>query len=135
MSITVSTTRIKGKERKEIIEEVQKQIKETALQVSRLVMMTCLEAEVTSQLGREKGSPRPIGEQPREIDWKCAHCGSQDANQFTRDGHYQRTLDTKLGHIGHLRVPMLECQKCHHVQHFRKISAILGGPTTRCLFQ
>jgi putative transposase len=114
MSITVSTARIKGKERKEIIEEVQKQIKEAALQVSRQVVLTCLEAEVTAQLGREKGIPRPSGEQPCLISWKCAHCGCQDANQFTRDGHYQRTLETKLGHIDHLRVPMLECQNCHH---------------------
>jgi len=114
MSITVSTAHIKGKERKEIIEEVQKQIKEAALQVSGQIVMACLEAEVTAQLGRAKGLPRPIGEQPREIDWKCAYCDCQDANQFTRDGHYRRTLETKLGHIDHLRVPMLECQNCHH---------------------
>lgn len=114
MSITVSTARIKGKEREEIIEEVQKQIKEAALQASGQVVMSCLEAEVTAQLGREKGVPRKSAEHPREIDWKCAYCGCQDANQFTRDGHYQRTLETKLGHIDHLRVPMLECQNCHH---------------------
>ena len=114
MSITVSTARIKGEERKEIIEKVQKQMKDAALQASRQVVMTCLEAEVTAQLGREKGIARPMGEQPREIDWKCAHCGCQDANQFTRDGHYQRTLETKLGHIDHLRISMIECQNCHH---------------------
>jgi putative transposase len=114
MSITVSVASIKGRDRKEIIEEVQKQIKEAALQASGQVVMTCLEVEVTAQLGREKGSPRPMGEPVREIDWKCGHCGCQNANQFTRDGHYQRTLETKLGHIDHLRVPMLECQNCYH---------------------
>jgi len=114
MSITVSPASIKGEERKEIIQEVQKQIKEAALQASQRVIMACLEAEVTAKLGREKGSPRPVNEQPREIDWKCAYCGCQNAHQFTRDGHYQRTLETKLGHIDHLRVPMLECQNCYH---------------------
>lgn len=55
-----------------------------------------------------------MSEQPRGIDWKCGQCGCQNAHQFTRDGHYQRTLETKLGHIDQLRIPMLECQNCHH---------------------
>ncbi len=106
MSRTVSVARIQGKERKEIIENVQKQIQEAALQASKQVLMACLEAEVTAKLGREKGSPRPVSEQPRESDWQCGHCGCQDANQFTRDGHYQRTLETELGPIQQLPVPM-----------------------------
>jgi putative transposase len=114
MSITVSSASIKGKERQEIIEAVQKQIKEAALQASKQIIMACLEAEVTAKLGREKGSPRQVGEQLHEIDWKCGHCGCHNANQFTRDGHYQRTLETKWGHIDQLRIPMLECQHCHH---------------------
>lgn len=114
MSRHVSAESIQGKERKEIIEQVQKQIKEAVVQVTRQVVMACLEAEVSAQLGREKGSRRRECEQSHQSDWKCGHCGCQDANQFTRDGHYQRTLETKLGHIDHLQVPMLECQKCHH---------------------
>lgn len=114
MSITVSGGRIIGKERKEIIQTVQKQIKEAVLQATQQVIKAFLEAEVTAKLGREKGSPRRVSEQPREIDWQCGHCECQDANQFTRDGHYRRTLETELGHIDQLRVPMLECQCCHH---------------------
>jgi hypothetical protein len=114
MSITVSTAKIIGKERKEIIQTVQKQIKEAALQITEQVFMAFLEEEVTAQLGREKGSPRRVSDQPRTINWKCRHCGCQDANQFTRDGHYRRTLETELGHIDQLRVPMLECQNCYH---------------------
>jgi hypothetical protein len=114
MSITVSIAKIIGKERKEIIQTVQKQIKEAALQAPQRVFMAFLEAEVTAKLGREKGSPRHVSDQPRTMNWKCGHCGCQDANQFTRDGHYPRTLETELGHIDQLRVPMLECQRCHH---------------------
>jgi putative transposase len=114
MSITISTAHIQGKERKEIIQAVQKQIKEAVLQATQQIIMTCLEMEVTGKLGREKGSQRRESGQPRQTDWKCAHCGCQDANQFTRDGHYRRTLETELGHIDHLRVPMLECQNCYH---------------------
>jgi putative transposase len=114
MSITVSTAKIIGKERKEIIETVQKQIQAAVLQTTQQVLLAFLEAEVTAKLGREKGSPRHVSDEPRTIDWKCGHCGCQDANQFTRDGHYRRTLETDLGHIDELRVPMLECQNCHH---------------------
>src|SRR5437763_5870105 len=114
MSITVSVDRIIGKERKEIIQTVQKQIKEAVLQVTQQVIVAFLEAEVTAKLGREKGAPRSVSDQLREIDWKCGNCGCQNANQFTRDGHYRRTLETEMGHLDHLRVPMLECQNCHH---------------------
>jgi putative transposase len=114
MSIAVSAAQVIGKERKEIIEEVQKQIKEAVLQATQQVILTCLEAEVTGKLGREKGMQRIVSDQPRQVDWKCGHCGCQDANQFTRDGHYLRSLETKLGYINQLRVPMLECQNCHH---------------------
>jgi hypothetical protein len=114
MSITVFMAKIIGKERKEIIQIVQKQIKEAVLQASKQVVMACLEAEVTAKLGREKGSPRPVSEQPRAIDWQCGHCGCHNANHFTRDGHYRRTVETEWGHIEQLQVPMLECQLCHH---------------------
>ena len=114
MSIAVSTQRVQGKERKEIIEEVQRQMQEAALQATKHVLTACLEAEVTTKLGREKGSQRRVSSQAREIDWKCRHCGCQDANQFTRDGHYRRNLETSWGHIQQLQVPMLECQRCHH---------------------
>jgi hypothetical protein len=69
---------------------------------------------VTAKLGREKGAVRRISGQPREVDWVCGHCGGPDAQQFTRDGHYRRSLQTGWGSIEELRVPMLECQQCSH---------------------
>jgi putative transposase len=114
MSIAVSIQRFQGRERKEIIEEVQHQMQEAALQATKRILTACLEAEVTAKLGREKGSQRRISSQAHEIDWKCRHCGCQDANQFTRDGHYRRNIETGWGHIHQLQVPMLECQRCHH---------------------
>jgi putative transposase len=114
MSIAVTIKRFQGKERKEIIEEVQQQMQEAALQATKRVLTACLEAEVTAKLGREKGRQRRVSSQPEKIDWKCGHCGCQDANQFTRDGHYRRNLETGWGHIHQLSVPMLECQQCHH---------------------
>ena len=83
MSITVTVARFQGKQRQEIIQEVQKQMQEGALQAMKQVLSACLEAEVTAKLGREKGEPRRASSHEREIDWKCGHCGCQDANHFT----------------------------------------------------
>jgi hypothetical protein len=69
------------KQREEIIQEVQKQMQEAASQALKQVLRACLEAEVTAKLGREKGEPRRASAQEREIDWKCGHGGSQNANQ------------------------------------------------------
>ena len=114
MSISISTKRLQGKERKEIIEAVQQQAKAAALQAIKPVLTGFLEAEVALKLGREKGATRQISSQKREIDWTCGFCGCQDAHQFTRDGHYKRNLETGWGHVQDLQVPMLECQQCHH---------------------
>ncbi len=73
-----------------------------------------LEAKVTVKLGRAKGVPRQVSSTERSIDWQCAHCGWSDANQFTRDGHYRRNLETGWGHLQGLQVPMLECHQCQH---------------------
>ena len=114
MSIPVRIARFQGKDRQEIIQAVQKQMQDGALQAIKQVLSACLEAEVTAQLGREKGEPRRARSQVRESDWKCGNCGCQDANFFTRDGHYQRNLETGYGHLHALPIPMVECQQCHH---------------------
>jgi hypothetical protein len=54
-----------------------------------LVLEEFLEQEVTTKLARPKRSPRQVSAQTRPIDWQCAHCACNDANQFTRDGHYR----------------------------------------------
>lgn len=114
MSIHISFESIQGKQRKEIIEEIQRQAKKAALSAIKHVLEAGLEAEVESQLGRKKGGTRHISSQERLSDWTCGHCGCQDANQFLRDGHYRRNLETGWGHIQGLRIPMLECQQCGH---------------------
>ena len=42
-----------------------------------------------------------MSNQARPIDWQCAHCGSSDANQFTRDGHSRRSLETCMDYRLH----------------------------------
>lgn len=114
MSIAVSISHLQGKERKEIIATVQQHAKKAALEAIQPILTEFLEAEVEIKLGRKKGANRQISSQKREIEWKCGYCGGPDANQLMRDGHYKRSLETGWGHIQGLRVPMLECQPCHH---------------------
>ena len=114
MSRAFSEGKLKGKERKAILQAIQNQMHQIITEGLTLVLQEFLEQEVTSKLGRSKRSRRRVSSQPRPIDWHCAFCGCEDANQFTRDGHYQRSLETGWGPLDTLRVPMLECQRCQH---------------------
>lgn len=114
MSIQFSQGKLQDEERKTILQQVQSHMQKVAQEAVRGVVTGGVEAEVTAKRGREKGQPRQIQSQERAIDWKCGHCGCSDANQFIRDGHYQRELQTGWGVIENLHVPMLECQKCQH---------------------
>ena len=120
MSIPFSQAKRKGEERRAILQGIQTQMQQVIIEGVTLVLQEFLEQEVTTKWGRSKRRPRQVSSQPRVIDWRCAFCGSSDANQFTRDGHYQRRLETGWGHLDTLRVPMLECQQCQHdvVAHF-----------------
>ena len=114
MSIQFLPGKLEGEERTEVIQAVQKQLQEAVIVAIRPLLTEFCEEEQKAKLGREKRSPRHVSGQAREIDWQCGHCGCRDANQFTRDGHYRRSLETGWGHIEGLQVPMLECQRCGH---------------------
>jgi len=112
MSIQFSQAKLKGEERRAILQAIQTQMQQVIIDGVTQVLQEFLEQEVTTKLGRPKRSPRRMSSQARPIDWQCACCGCSDANQFTRDGHYRRSLETGWGHLDVLRVPMLECQRC-----------------------
>ncbi len=57
MSLSFSQGKLQGEERKNIIQAVQKQAKDAALEAIRPVLMEFLEAEVTAKGGRAKESP------------------------------------------------------------------------------
>src|SRR5713226_176774 len=114
MSIQFSQGKLQDEERKTILQQVQSHMQKVAQEAVRGVITEVMEKEVTVKLGREKGQPRVANGQAREIDWGCRNCGCSDANQFIRDGHYRRELQTGWGTVQDLQVPMLECQRCKH---------------------
>src|SRR2546428_12974557 len=109
MSIRFVQGKLKGEERQSIIQEIQRQAKEAALRAVKPVFTAFLEAEVTTKLGRGNREPRQVSGQAHEIDWQCASCGSRDANQFTRDGHYRRGMETRCGGVEGVQRGMVEC--------------------------
>lgn len=114
MSIQFLPGKLKGEERKTLIEAVQKELKAAAIEAIRPLLTQFCEEEVSVKLGRQKGEVRRVSAQVRESEWQCGFCGCRDANQFIRDGHYRRALETGWGHVHGLQVPMLECQCCGH---------------------
>ena len=120
MTIHFQQGNLEEHERQAILEAVYQQAKAAATAAVKAVVEALLEAEVTAKLGREKGAMRHISAQPREVEWVCGQCGCCDAQHFTRDGHYRRSLQTGWGSIQELRVPMLECRQCGHdvICHF-----------------
>src|SRR5260370_25466684 len=120
MTIHFTQGKLEAYERQAILEAVYQQAKGAASAAVKAVIEALLEAEVSAKLGREKGAVRHISAQPREVDWVCGHCGCCDAQHFTRDGHYRRSLQTGWGSIQAVRVAMLECQQCGHdvICHF-----------------
>jgi hypothetical protein len=113
-SVTFSQGKLKTEERSLTLQAVQTQIHQAVLMTLLPLFNNFFEQELIAKLGREKGSPRVVTEQPRLIDWQCSGCGCQDANQFIRDGHYQRNLATGWGYLKGVKVPMLECKNCQH---------------------
>lgn len=120
MSLHFTVEKLKKEEQQAILEEVTQRAKEVASQAVKGYLEELLERETASKLGREKGQPRRVSSQAREMDWQCGYCGNHDANHVSRDGHYRRNLSTKWGTLQALAVPMLECQHCGHdiVCHF-----------------
>ncbi len=149
MSIAFSQAKLKAEERRAILQAIESQVQQVIIEGVTQVLQEFLEQEVTIKLGRAKRSPRRISSEIRPIDWQCASCGCTDANQFIRDGHYRRQLETGWGHLDTLRVPMLECQRCEHdvvtqfaiLQKYRRFwldaphRAIFGSGLSRSLRQ
>src|SRR5207237_10529959 len=94
MTIHFGQGKLEEPERQAILEEVYQQAKGAATAAVKAVVEALLEAEVSAKLGREEGAVRHISAAPREVDWGCGQCGCEDAQYFTRDGHYRRSLST-----------------------------------------
>lgn len=89
------------------VEGLVAQIEQSVRQVVARCIEEALEAEVTVELQRgwyERRQPRCR----RRSAARCKQCGSRNPQEFRRDGHYQRSLDTGWGRLS-INVPQVEC--------------------------
>lgn len=89
------------------VEGLMRQIEDKVRQVVGRCIEEALEAEVTALLGRGWYERR----QPGRRRWtaaRCNRCGSQNSQDFWRDGHYRRYLDTRWGRL-QISMPQVEC--------------------------
>jgi hypothetical protein len=84
MSRAFSQAKLKGEERRAILQALETQMQQVIIDGVTQVLQAFLEQEVTTKLGRAIRSPRRSSSQARPIDWQCVHCGCTDANQFTK---------------------------------------------------
>jgi nucleoid DNA-binding protein len=68
MSRAFSQGKLKGEERKVILQEIQSQMQQVITEGLTLVLEEFLEQEVTTKLARTKRSPRQVSTQARPID-------------------------------------------------------------------
>lgn len=66
-----------------------------------------LETELNRQLGRGRYRRRRHTKR-QELERRCSRCGSHQRQEFRRNGHYPRYLDTRWGRVV-LGVPQLQC--------------------------
>ena len=95
-----SQAKLKGGERRAILQAIESQIHQVIIDGVTVVLQEFLEQEVTTKLGRSKRSPRQVSSQPRPIDWQCAQCGCTDANQFTKLRALPAQFGDRLGASG-----------------------------------
>ena len=97
----------RGDTRRGFVEELITQIEARVRYVVKRCIEEALEAEVTALLGREWYERREHGRR-RRVPSRCKQCGSQYPQDFRRDGHYTRYLDTGWGRV-EICVPQMEC--------------------------
>lgn len=108
--VHVGTLALQVKEkgtRGEFVERLIAQIEEQVRQVVARCIEEALGAEVDILLKRgwyERRKPK----RRRQSRARCKQCGSQDPQDFRRDGHYRRYLDTSWGRL-RINVPQVEC--------------------------
>ena len=97
----------RSRSRQAFVEWLIAQVEEKVRHVVERCIEETLEAKVTGLLEREwYERHKPPGQ--RRVPARCNRCGSQAPQDFRRDGHYLRYLDTSWGRL-RISVPQVEC--------------------------
>lgn len=102
---------VKDFDRQEVFEDIVDRVQDVTCSVLSSILNEELDAEVTEGLQRGFRRPRSASGDTR-TPWACHGCGTKNASDFVRDGHYPRELQTTFGALDQLRMPMVECTCC-----------------------
>lgn len=94
--------------RREFVEQLIRELQRAVQKVVARCLEEVLEAEVTALLQREWYVRRRRGERQQPGRARCRRCGSRNVQDFRRNGHYPRHLDTLWGRL-RIQVPQVEC--------------------------
>lgn len=99
----------KGANREEHLHGLVEEMREAV----KAVIGRCIEAELEQEVDQalQRKAHRRSKQVSSGVKGKavCRKCGSQQVNQFWRNGHYVRGLDTSWGHL-RIAMPQVRCQ-------------------------
>lgn len=98
---------VSSSEHTEFVPELCSAIQGQILYIVGRCLEEVLETELERQLGRGCYRRRRHC-QRHEIERRCSRCGSRQRQEFRRNGHYSRYLDTHWGRVA-LGVPQVQC--------------------------
>lgn len=110
-TVTIEALDVNSYDRQQVFTLLQEGVTQLSCRVLSQFINEALDGEVTKRLQRPRRAPRADSGQA-QLPWRCHRCGTTLARDFQRDGHYRRGLQTTLGSLNEIRVPMLECQQC-----------------------
>jgi putative transposase len=107
---------LEGAENREsFMEQLNRELVRVVRKVVSQSIEAVLEEEVTQVLGRQLYVRRKHSGAPESARARCNGCKSRAVQEFRRNGHRKRGLDTRWGHL-ELQVPQVECQCGHAVR-------------------
>jgi transposase-like protein len=109
--LSVEAIDVNCSDRREVFEEVMAEATSRAAMTVGVMINLMADAEATEALGREHRARRSASGDTK-LPWACHGCGTTLARDFERNGHYPRGVQTTIGQLDNVQVPMLRCTEC-----------------------
>ncbi len=110
-TVSVMPLAVNSYERQDVFNALWDEVGRISCATLRELVNGALDDEVSHRLGRGAYEPRDRSGDVT-VAWECHRCGESNASQLKRNGHYRRQLQTTLGTIKDIRVPMVRCVRC-----------------------
>src|SRR6056297_1438371 len=110
-TLSIEAVDVNCSDRREVFEAVMAEVTDQAAVTAEAMINLIVDEEATEALGREHRAPRSASGDT-QLPWACHGCGTTLARDFERNGHYRRGMQTTVGQLDNVQVPMLRCTEC-----------------------